>query len=167
MKENYLIILNFGWTKINFWPSTWSRYNMAIVIKKLFTNISFLQTGVELELVDSVPLLEWLANNYKSFGKSSIQKNCMYVEFFVLSKWPFSLHFTTIVIFFLSISFMSLFAGIWVLSWDERSVPSGCYKFRLWFYNSLLQDCLMQCFFADTMKLFCTLLKVLSLAIFK
>nr|XP_045604806.1 eukaryotic peptide chain release factor subunit 1 isoform X2 [Procambarus clarkii] len=26
------------------------------------------QTGVELELVDSMPLLEWLANNYKSFG---------------------------------------------------------------------------------------------------
>ncbi|GFR30624.1 eukaryotic peptide chain release factor subunit 1 [Trichonephila clavata] len=25
-------------------------------------------TGVELELVDSLPLLEWLANNYKSFG---------------------------------------------------------------------------------------------------
>ncbi|XP_050695514.1 eukaryotic peptide chain release factor subunit 1 [Eriocheir sinensis] len=25
-------------------------------------------TGVELELVDSMPLLEWLANNYKSFG---------------------------------------------------------------------------------------------------
>ena len=28
----------------------------------------FLQTGVELELVDSMPLLEWLANNYKNFG---------------------------------------------------------------------------------------------------
>lgn len=28
----------------------------------------FSQTGVELELVDSMPLLEWLANNYKSFG---------------------------------------------------------------------------------------------------
>jgi len=27
-----------------------------------------LQTGVELELVESLPLLEWLANNYKSFG---------------------------------------------------------------------------------------------------
>lgn len=26
------------------------------------------QTGVELELVESVPLLEWLANNYKQFG---------------------------------------------------------------------------------------------------
>jgi len=26
------------------------------------------QTGVELELVESLPLLEWLANNYKSFG---------------------------------------------------------------------------------------------------
>ncbi|XP_027230841.1 eukaryotic peptide chain release factor subunit 1 isoform X1 [Penaeus vannamei] len=27
-------------------------------------------TGVELELVDSMPLLEWLANNYKSFGST-------------------------------------------------------------------------------------------------
>ena len=26
------------------------------------------ETGVELELVDSMPLLEWLANNYKQFG---------------------------------------------------------------------------------------------------
>ena len=26
------------------------------------------QSGVELELVDSMPLLEWLANNYKNFG---------------------------------------------------------------------------------------------------
>lgn len=26
------------------------------------------ETGVELELVESLPLLEWLANNYKSFG---------------------------------------------------------------------------------------------------
>jgi len=26
------------------------------------------ETGLELELVDSVPLLEWLANNYKTFG---------------------------------------------------------------------------------------------------
>ncbi|KHN71828.1 Eukaryotic peptide chain release factor subunit 1, partial [Toxocara canis] len=24
--------------------------------------------GVELELIESLPLLEWLANNYKSFG---------------------------------------------------------------------------------------------------
>lgn len=27
-----------------------------------------MQTGVELELVDSMALLEWFANNYKSFG---------------------------------------------------------------------------------------------------
>lgn len=27
-----------------------------------------LETGVELELVESMPLLEWLANNYKKFG---------------------------------------------------------------------------------------------------
>ena len=26
------------------------------------------ETGVELELDDDMPLLEWLANNYKSFG---------------------------------------------------------------------------------------------------
>lgn len=26
------------------------------------------QTGLELELVESMPLLEWLANNYKNFG---------------------------------------------------------------------------------------------------
>lgn len=26
------------------------------------------ETGVELELVESMPLLEWLANNYKNFG---------------------------------------------------------------------------------------------------
>lgn len=28
----------------------------------------YLQSGVEMELVESQPLLEWLANNYKSFG---------------------------------------------------------------------------------------------------
>ena len=27
------------------------------------------ESGVELELVDSMALLEWFANNYKSFGK--------------------------------------------------------------------------------------------------
>jgi len=27
------------------------------------------QTGVELELIEKLPLLEWLANNYKTFGK--------------------------------------------------------------------------------------------------
>lgn len=27
-----------------------------------------LQSGVELELVECQPLLEWLANNYKNFG---------------------------------------------------------------------------------------------------
>lgn len=31
-------------------------------------SVTCFQTGVELELVDSMPLLEWLANNYKSFG---------------------------------------------------------------------------------------------------
>lgn len=28
----------------------------------------FIQSGVEMELVESQPLLEWLANNYKSYG---------------------------------------------------------------------------------------------------
>lgn len=28
----------------------------------------YVQSGVEMELVESQPLLEWLANNYKSFG---------------------------------------------------------------------------------------------------
>ncbi|GFU49198.1 eukaryotic peptide chain release factor subunit 1 [Trichonephila clavipes] len=32
------------------------------------THFTDKDTGVELELVDSLPLLEWLANNYKSFG---------------------------------------------------------------------------------------------------
>jgi peptide chain release factor subunit 1 len=32
------------------------------------TNFIDKETGVELELVESMPLLEWLANNYKSFG---------------------------------------------------------------------------------------------------
>jgi len=32
------------------------------------TNFTDKTTGVELELVDSMPLLEWLANNYKNFG---------------------------------------------------------------------------------------------------
>jgi len=32
------------------------------------TNFTDKSTGVELELVDSMPLLEWLANNYKNFG---------------------------------------------------------------------------------------------------
>ena len=30
------------------------------------------QTGVELELADSQALLEWFANNYKTFGESHI-----------------------------------------------------------------------------------------------
>lgn len=42
----------------------------AVMIAGLMTNSSLLQTGVELELVDSMPLLEWLANNYKSFGST-------------------------------------------------------------------------------------------------
>lgn len=30
--------------------------------------IFFFQTGVELEFVDQTPLLDWLADNYRSFG---------------------------------------------------------------------------------------------------
>uniref|UniRef100_A0A914WH17 ERF1 domain-containing protein n=1 Tax=Plectus sambesii TaxID=2011161 RepID=A0A914WH17_9BILA len=30
--------------------------------------VAFCRTGVELELVESMALLEWLANNYKGFG---------------------------------------------------------------------------------------------------
>ncbi|XP_023232147.1 eukaryotic peptide chain release factor subunit 1-like [Centruroides vittatus] len=32
------------------------------------THFTDKETGVELELIDSMPLLEWLANNYKNFG---------------------------------------------------------------------------------------------------
>lgn len=32
------------------------------------TPVAVFQSGVELELVECQPLLEWLANNYKSFG---------------------------------------------------------------------------------------------------
>jgi peptide chain release factor subunit 1 len=28
----------------------------------------FLQTGIELELIESIALLEWLANSYKGYG---------------------------------------------------------------------------------------------------
>jgi hypothetical protein len=29
------------------------------------------QTGVEMELMEQMPLLEWFANNYKNFGKQA------------------------------------------------------------------------------------------------
>ncbi len=32
-------------------------------------------TGIELEHVEEMPLLEWFANNYKNFGKENISKN--------------------------------------------------------------------------------------------
>lgn len=35
---------------------------------QLSNNQKFLQSGVEMELIESQPLLEWLANNYKMFG---------------------------------------------------------------------------------------------------
>ena len=37
-------------------------------LKNLTYYIWFWQTGVELELADAMPLLEWFANNYKNFG---------------------------------------------------------------------------------------------------
>lgn len=42
--------------------------HLTIEEEKDKTRFTDTETGVELELVDSVPLLEWLANNYKSFG---------------------------------------------------------------------------------------------------
>lgn len=39
----------------------------------MFKYIFTLQTGVELELSEQMPLLEWFANNYKNFGKIKFQ----------------------------------------------------------------------------------------------
>ena len=44
-----------------------------LLLKKLTLNVLMivpviLDTGVELELDDCMPFLEWLANNYKQFG---------------------------------------------------------------------------------------------------
>lgn len=39
--------------------------------KRLFTfhdGLYFLQTGVEMEIIDEISLVEWLVNNFKSFG---------------------------------------------------------------------------------------------------
>lgn len=42
---------------------------MLVFIKSADTCFVFqLQTGVDLEVVDSMPLLEWFANHYKDFG---------------------------------------------------------------------------------------------------
>ena len=41
---------------------------LSVCIYILATNHLSTHTGVELELVESMPLLEWLANNYKGFG---------------------------------------------------------------------------------------------------
>ena len=40
---------------------------MLMMMMMMILDVTF-QTGVELELAESIPLLEWLANNYKSFG---------------------------------------------------------------------------------------------------
>jgi len=63
------------------WPKVWLRDNARKFLHlillnnlKIFAHVPdcllnvLWQTGVELELVESLPLLEWLANNYKSFG---------------------------------------------------------------------------------------------------
>lgn len=53
---------------------TGGRRHNYLVFQRIFTNksstiVSYeFQSGVELELVECQPLLEWLANNYKSFG---------------------------------------------------------------------------------------------------
>lgn len=39
--------------------------------KRLFTfhdGLYFLKTGVEMEIIDEISLVEWLVNNFKSFG---------------------------------------------------------------------------------------------------
>ena len=56
-----------------------SRWNVVVSDEKILylrpeqekdkTYFTDKETGVELELVDSMPLLEWFANNYKKFGK--------------------------------------------------------------------------------------------------
>lgn len=38
----------------------------------LYSALYLVQTGVELELIEKLPLLEWLANNYKTFGRYMI-----------------------------------------------------------------------------------------------
>jgi len=52
-----------------------SYYSFVLLIPLFFLfftkfTLKFLQTGVELELVESMALLEWIANSYKSFGAS-------------------------------------------------------------------------------------------------
>lgn len=40
----------------------------SFCILNVFVSYIYFQSGVELELVECQPLLEWLANNYKNFG---------------------------------------------------------------------------------------------------
>ena len=51
-------------------PSTGTEVttHLTPVQEKDKRNFTDKETGVELELLDSMPLLEWLANNYKQFG---------------------------------------------------------------------------------------------------
>lgn len=49
---------------IYYYIAIFSAFLFLICVEKLF----ILQSGVELELVECQPLLEWLANNYKNFG---------------------------------------------------------------------------------------------------
>lgn len=53
---------------ISFLLSTFSLLLCAVIISFIHTILEPDQSGVEMELVESQPLLEWLANNYKSFG---------------------------------------------------------------------------------------------------
>lgn len=41
---------------------------LSVVCGRCKGYLCMLQNGVELELVECQPLLEWLANNYKNFG---------------------------------------------------------------------------------------------------
>ena len=45
-------------------------YNFFVVKVEINLNINtfFTDTGVELELLEEMPFLEWMANNYKNFG---------------------------------------------------------------------------------------------------
>uniref|UniRef100_A0A336KDZ1 Eukaryotic peptide chain release factor subunit 1 n=1 Tax=Culicoides sonorensis TaxID=179676 RepID=A0A336KDZ1_CULSO len=46
----------------------WENLDIQRYVLKNHANATTNTTGVEMELIESQPLLEWLANNYKSFG---------------------------------------------------------------------------------------------------
>ncbi len=45
-------------------------FHCSSLVGELLTNLVRIikETGVEMELEENIPLLEWLANNYKNFG---------------------------------------------------------------------------------------------------